>query len=309
MAREHEEWRVTISKFYTLCKLKECPEGTACPKGVNCMGWHDEDDRRRLHEKNYAATPCPNIFDFHHSKRFLRDRHCPEGDDCKYSHNFWEFSFHQNAYKMQRCPYLGMARECDWISVKECPFDRDQRWFLDFYPKGTIKKFGSNNIVHIHGGKHSALDLCPFWHSERDRRYPGDRPIALYVKRQKPQEMVVPPNQQRPSYPPQGGHHQLPPHPQPPSVPQNGGHPQPHYNRSRSPSHHSHYGPSNQSVGPTRPPIPHNNAPPPPHTMVVANQGQTAMPAARESEPRLKSTDEEQLRNENAEFNGPNDDW
>ena len=186
--RQHNAWREDMAKFFAMFKVKACPLGAKCDKGINCMDYHDEHDRRRRLDKfQYAAQPCPNIYDFHGTKKFFHDRGCPEGDDCQYTHNYMELGFHPDAYKVDACPYLDLSRRGGY-EKEECPFVREEQWFRERFHVWKSKARRNMLYVRVGGHKlHLCLDMCCFWHSEMDRRYIGDPPMPMPMSKEQTQ--------------------------------------------------------------------------------------------------------------------------
>merc|ERR1719491_411282 len=197
--REHDAWRADTMKFYALFKVKPCALGRKCGKGINCMDNHgDHDRRRRIGDDGtlgYAAAPCPAIFDFHGTKRFYHDKGCAEGDSCHFSHNYMELGYHPDAYKVDACPYLELTRRGGYVK-EECPFARDEQWFRSRFDVKKVR----GNVVTLRGidKVHLCLDMCCFWHSEKDRRFIGDAPMPPPRQKQNEAQSVQQNEQKQP---------------------------------------------------------------------------------------------------------------
>ena len=161
-----EPHKSDLSVFRATTKVKLCPKGLQCEKGINCFNYHDVHDRRRDPELySYKAQPCPHIYDFYNSKKFLHTRQCPEGDHCQFSHNYMELGYHCDAYKVDACPYLKV--------FPECPFVRSVEWFADHFGKECVRKVEGNVVTVVQNGVElqCSLDMCGFWHSAQERRF------------------------------------------------------------------------------------------------------------------------------------------
>ena len=127
----------------------------------------------------YSPEPCPNVFDFK-TNEFDFTREFSSGDKCRFSHNRIEMGYHPNCYKTRKCIYHIIATKCndELKSELSCPFRRDSTWFVDNF--GDEIKRIKRNTVYLKNGIKCALDYCPFYHEEEERRDPTDPAIVSY---------------------------------------------------------------------------------------------------------------------------------
>ncbi|CAG9318161.1 unnamed protein product [Blepharisma stoltei] len=90
-----EKPKFNIKTFKTEpCIIESC-------KNQDCLGYHDEKQRRRNLDKfRYDAIPCIFVF---RERKFLDPNLCPNGDDCNKAHTKNEIYFHQSFYKTKPC--------------------------------------------------------------------------------------------------------------------------------------------------------------------------------------------------------------
>ncbi len=173
--KQHHEWKIRLTKFFNTFKQNECEKGADCPKGINCIKWHNKQDQRRdQYIVNYQCYACPNLWDYE-KKIFKHETlSCPDGDQCLFSHSIYEAWYHSTTYKTLQCPYLILALHKPEMGG-ECPFNRDLDWFL------KEKIFAQNpvdmvfdNIVVLRDSQKCCLDYCPFYHSKIDQMLPNE---------------------------------------------------------------------------------------------------------------------------------------
>ncbi len=173
--KQHNEWKIRLTKFFNTFKKDECEKGTDCPKGINCIKWHNKQDKRRdQYTVEYQCFACPILWDYQ-NKRFKHETLvCPDGDQCPFSHNFYESWYHSTTYKTLPCPYLILAFHKPEMGG-ECPFVRDVEWFqkeriLAQNPVDMV----FDNIVVLRNNQKCCLDYCPFYHSKIDQMLPTE---------------------------------------------------------------------------------------------------------------------------------------
>eukprot|EP01083_Nonionella_stella_P183211 661383_1 len=296
---KHEEWRRSMTKWYCIFKTKPCKKEDACPKGINCMDYHDKIDRRRVLATGYKALACPKVYDYlsESTPNFRYDLTCPRGDSCEFAHNHYELWYHTEAYKVKPCCFYQVTSQ--YLEKKaECPFLRDRSWFEQMMSSNPIKKVKDNMVKHS-DGRHTCLDYCAFYHTEVDRRYRDDPQIQYNANRGSgvmendasiSQCSSAPPQDHAPQV-------QIPPM-QPQRRPVS---PAPHYNKPREPPH---YRPPNNNQNnqnnANMPPIP----PIPPHVQhgMQSNNIGNAQQNMTDTEKQAQQTEQE-------EFAAENNDW
>ena len=167
---QHKQWLERRVVFFYMFKTNHCVQGLQCDQGINCSNWHTKDDRRRSPLRySYKAQPCPNLYDYHDTKKFNHHPGCPAKDQCKWSHNYYESGYHTTTYKIESCPYLALTSAFNVYKVVECPFKRSQEWFIKHFGTNMIERISSNYVV-LTNSIYLALDYCPFYHSTKEQR-------------------------------------------------------------------------------------------------------------------------------------------
>eukprot|EP00485_Elphidium_margaritaceum_P008105 CAMPEP_0202702318 /NCGR_PEP_ID=MMETSP1385-20130828/15328_1 /ASSEMBLY_ACC=CAM_ASM_000861 /TAXON_ID=933848 /ORGANISM="Elphidium margaritaceum" /LENGTH=581 /DNA_ID=CAMNT_0049359949 /DNA_START=43 /DNA_END=1788 /DNA_ORIENTATION=- len=271
LEQDHQKWLRSMSKFFQMFKYQPCLKAALCPKHLNCMRYHSDDDKRRALVSEvdgslaYVGEPCPQVFDYWNTQTFMTNYVCPKKEKCEYAHNWYEFGYHHRTYKTVKCPYLKLADMVGTYQTKECPFVRSEQWVVQNLPELKIKKV-SRNMIHFHGAQVAAIDLCPFYHDEKERRFHDDPPFPApssskamrggppsehsssqaHAPYQQQQQQQHKQQQQQPVYPhqqPQAQSYQpqsAPYQPQPPPQQQQQGMPMnmaPHHNNQVVPPH------------------------------------------------------------------------
>lgn len=151
-------------------KIYQCKDAQ-CKNQKNCPYFHSSLDRRRsLVHMKYISDLCK------------QKEHCPQGDNCKFSHNHFESLYHPTKYKRRFCiSYPGSVESCPYgnfcsyahseeeIGIKLLHNNSYDADFLIFQYKTHFCPFS-----HIPHNRSS----CVYAHNWQDlRRSPYEHPI------------------------------------------------------------------------------------------------------------------------------------
>ena len=98
-------------------KRNKCPLGKLCKLDEKlCLNYHGIADKRRNPDK-HKFTLCPNFYDNNIRKK---DGKCKDGDDCEFSHNYYEYFYHPDKFRTKKCPKEKKDKYCKRRLV--CPY-------------------------------------------------------------------------------------------------------------------------------------------------------------------------------------------
>lgn len=99
-------------------KTVRCPLGNLCKLDRKlCLNYHDNTDKRRK-DYLYKSDPCEYMID--EEEKFDYNKQCPKENYCGFSHNNYEYMYHQDVFKSEKCPNETEDEECKYHLI--CPF-------------------------------------------------------------------------------------------------------------------------------------------------------------------------------------------
>ena len=98
-------------------KIYRCPLGKLCKLDMKlCLNYHGISDKRR-NPKFHKADLCPNLYK---KNKRIKDGKCKNGDNCEFSHNFFEYFYHPDKFRTIDCPNEKNGKYCKERLI--CPY-------------------------------------------------------------------------------------------------------------------------------------------------------------------------------------------